>query len=174
MSEVVLLLPNTHRFQQVEVYIRGCTTSTKYWSLSASWRLCPRLYYFYQILTAFNTLSTVEEYPFYRWQLISFACRSHNAVTSFVYHKRKNKKYHTVETFPKPNRKNIENSKIDNPNTQIHDHSLFCLGTRTSIKNGRDKLVWWTQASPLLNIILWGKTWSKLAKMQMNNYFHHN
>jgi hypothetical protein len=101
MSEVVLLLPNTHRFQQVEVYIRGCTTSTKYWSLSASWRLCPRLYYFYQILTAFNTLSTVEEYPFYRWQLISFACRSHNAVTSFVYHKRKNKKYHNVRKILK-------------------------------------------------------------------------
>jgi hypothetical protein len=28
--EVVLLLPNTDRFQQVEDYVRGCTTSTKY------------------------------------------------------------------------------------------------------------------------------------------------
>ena len=90
----------------------------------------------------------------------------------------KNKKYHTEETFPKPNRKIIENSKIitnskivengkiieysdiiensklNNPNTQIHDHSLSWLCTGTSIKFGRVKLVLWTQASPLLNIIL--------------------
>jgi hypothetical protein len=30
MSEVVLLLPNTDRLQQVEDYVRGCTTSTEY------------------------------------------------------------------------------------------------------------------------------------------------
>jgi hypothetical protein len=30
MSEVVLLLPNTDRLQQVEDYGRGCSTSTKY------------------------------------------------------------------------------------------------------------------------------------------------
>ena len=30
MLEVVLLLPNTDRLQQVEDYVRGCTTSTKY------------------------------------------------------------------------------------------------------------------------------------------------
>ena len=50
MSEVRLLLPNTHRPQQVEDYVRGCTT-TKYWPTSTSWRLCQRLHYFYQILT---------------------------------------------------------------------------------------------------------------------------
>jgi uncharacterized protein (DUF1499 family) len=61
MSEVVLLLPNTHRFQQVEDYIRGCTTSTKYWSLSTSWRLYPRLCYIYLILTAFNKLMIMSE-----------------------------------------------------------------------------------------------------------------
>jgi hypothetical protein len=30
MLEVVLLLPNTDRLQQVEDYVRGCATSTKY------------------------------------------------------------------------------------------------------------------------------------------------
>ena len=52
MSEVVLLLPNTDCLQQD--YVRGCTTSTKYWLPST--RLCQRLYYFYQILTAFNKI----------------------------------------------------------------------------------------------------------------------
>ena len=61
MSEVVLLLLNTDRFQQVEDYVRGCTTSTKYWPLSTSWRLCPRLYYFYQILTTFNKLKIMSK-----------------------------------------------------------------------------------------------------------------
>ena len=31
MSEVVLLLANTDRPQKVEDYVRGCTTSSKYW-----------------------------------------------------------------------------------------------------------------------------------------------
>jgi hypothetical protein len=61
LSEVVLLLPNTDRLQQVEDYVRGCTTSTKYWSPSTSWRLCQRLYYFYQILIAFNKLKIISE-----------------------------------------------------------------------------------------------------------------
>jgi hypothetical protein len=30
MSEVVLLIPNTDLLQQVEDYVRGCTTSAKY------------------------------------------------------------------------------------------------------------------------------------------------
>jgi hypothetical protein len=30
MSEIVLLLPNTDSFQQVDDYVRDCTTSTKY------------------------------------------------------------------------------------------------------------------------------------------------
>ena len=61
MSEVVLLLPNTDLLQQVEDYVRGCTTSTKYWPPSTSWRLCQRLYYFYQILTSFNKLKIMLE-----------------------------------------------------------------------------------------------------------------
>jgi hypothetical protein len=42
MSEVALLLPNTDRFQQVEVYVRGCATSSEYWPISTVWRLCQR------------------------------------------------------------------------------------------------------------------------------------
>ena len=61
MSEVVLLLLNTDLLQQVEDYVRECTTSTKYWPLSTSWRLCQRLYYFYQILTSFNKLKIMLE-----------------------------------------------------------------------------------------------------------------
>jgi hypothetical protein len=38
MSEAVLLLPITDRLQQVEDNVRGCSTSTKYWPPSTSWR----------------------------------------------------------------------------------------------------------------------------------------
>jgi uncharacterized protein (DUF1684 family) len=61
MSEVVLLLPNTDHLQQDEDYVRGCSTSTKYWPPSTRWRLCERLFYFYQILTAFNKLKIISE-----------------------------------------------------------------------------------------------------------------
>jgi uncharacterized protein (DUF1499 family) len=61
MSEAVLLLPNIDHFQQIEDYVRSCTTSSKYWPLSTSWRLCPRLYYFYQIPTTFNKLKFISE-----------------------------------------------------------------------------------------------------------------
>ena len=61
MSEVVLLLPNTLRLQQDEDYVRGCTTSTKYSPSSTNWRLCQRLYYFYQILSVFNKLKIMSE-----------------------------------------------------------------------------------------------------------------
>ena len=60
-SEVVLYLPNTDCLQQPEDYFRGCTTSTKYWLHWTRWRLCQRLYYFYQILTAFNKLKIMSE-----------------------------------------------------------------------------------------------------------------
>ena len=61
MSEVALLLPNTDHLQQVEDYVRGSTTSTEYWPISTGWRLCQRLHYFYQILTAFNKLKNMSE-----------------------------------------------------------------------------------------------------------------
>jgi len=41
----------------------------------------------------------------------------------------KNKKYHTVGTVPKSNRKIVERGKIDIPNTQIYDRSFSWLGT---------------------------------------------
>jgi len=53
-SEVALPLWNTDIPQQVEDYVRGCSTSTKYWQPSTIWRLCQRLFYFYKILTSFN------------------------------------------------------------------------------------------------------------------------
>ena len=61
MSEVVLLLPNTDSLQPVEDYVRGYTTSTKYWLPSTNWRLCQRLFYFYQIRTTFNKLKIISE-----------------------------------------------------------------------------------------------------------------
>jgi len=61
MSEVLLLLTKTDRLQQVEDYVRGCSTSNKNWPSSTSWRLYQRLYYFYQILTVFNKLKIMSE-----------------------------------------------------------------------------------------------------------------
>ena len=61
MSEVVLLLPNTDRLQQVEDYVRGCSSSTKYWQTSVGWGLCQRLFFFYQILTDFSKLRIMSE-----------------------------------------------------------------------------------------------------------------
>jgi hypothetical protein len=56
MSEVVLLLRNTDHLWQVECCVRDCYTSIKYWPPSTSSRIYQRLFYFYQILTAFNKL----------------------------------------------------------------------------------------------------------------------
>jgi len=61
MSEVILLLPNTDSIQQIEHDVRGYSTSTKYWPPSTNWRLCQRLYYFYQILASFNKLKMISE-----------------------------------------------------------------------------------------------------------------
>jgi uncharacterized protein (DUF1499 family) len=61
MSEVALLLPNTDHLQQVEDYVRGCTTSTEYWPISTGWRLCQRLHYFYQNTDDFNKLKIISE-----------------------------------------------------------------------------------------------------------------
>jgi len=50
--------------------------------------------------------------------------------------KLKYKKYHTVGSIPKSNRKIVKGGKIDTPNTQIHDRSRSWLGIGTSIKLG--------------------------------------
>ena len=39
-----------------------------------------------------------------------------------------------IGTFPKSNRKIIKRGKMDISKTQIHDSSLYCLGTETPIK----------------------------------------
>jgi hypothetical protein len=51
------------------------------------------------------------------------------------------KKYHTVDTVHKCNRKIVDTRGIDSPNTQIHDHPLFWLGTSISIYSGGVELV---------------------------------
>ena len=48
----------------------------------------------------------------------------------------KNKQYHTVGTVLKSNRQVVERGNIDTPNNQIHDRSLFMVGTDTSINSG--------------------------------------
>ena len=56
-----------------------------------------------------------------------------NGITILI--KMKNKKYHTVGTVPKFNKKIAERGKIDTLKTQIHYHSLSWLGTfRLSLK----------------------------------------
>jgi len=44
------------------------------------------------------------------------------------------------------NRKILEKDNIDSPNRQIHDGTLSCLGTGTSMTIGGVKLVLWAQA----------------------------
>ena len=61
----------------------------------------------------------------------------------------KNKNYHTVGTFQKSNRKIVERAKIETFYKQIHDWSLSWLGTDTSVKSDRVKLVVWPKL-PLL------------------------
>jgi hypothetical protein len=55
-----IILPNTDCLQEVVDYVRICITCSKYWPPSTSWRRCQRLYYFYQILIAFNKLKIMS------------------------------------------------------------------------------------------------------------------
>jgi hypothetical protein len=54
--------------------------------------------------------------------------------------KMKNKTYHTEGTIPKSNRKNRRKMQNRYPYTQIHDCSLFWIGTGTSINSGGFKI----------------------------------
>jgi hypothetical protein len=56
--------------------------------------------------------------------------------TAFIENKMKNEKYHTVGTVPNSNSKFVERGKFDTSNTHIHDRTLSCLGTGTSVKGG--------------------------------------
>jgi hypothetical protein len=62
--------------------------------------------------------------------------------------KLKKKKKHTLKSVLKYNLKIVERDKIDTPNTHVHDHSLSWLGTITSMKRGRAKLVLWAKSFP--------------------------
>ena len=46
----------------------------------------------------------------------------------------KTKKYHTGAKISKSNTQNVERGKLYIVNTRIHDRSLSCIGTGTSIK----------------------------------------
>jgi hypothetical protein len=67
--------------------------------------------------------------------------------------KMKKKRDPTVSTVLKFNRKIIEKGKIDTPTTYLHDQSLSWLGTDTSIKSDKVKLVLLFQNSPLGEMI---------------------
>jgi hypothetical protein len=53
---------------------------------------------------------------------------------------KKAKKYHTVGTIPKSNRKIIERCTINTPDTQMYDRSLSWFGTGTSKSAGKKKI----------------------------------
>jgi hypothetical protein len=55
----------------------------------------------------------------------------------------KKNKYHNVGTVPKSNKKIAAIGRIDTSNIQIHGRSLPWLSTRTSIKSGGVKRVYW-------------------------------
>jgi len=58
------------------------------------------------------------------------------------------KKYHTVGTVPKFNKKNCKKRQKRHPyHTKIHDRTLSWLDTGTSIKSSRVKLVSWTKTN---------------------------
>ena len=65
-------------------------------------------------------------------------------------------KYHTVGTVPKSNRQIVETGRIDTPNTQIHDCLLCWLGTDTSIKSGRVRLVY----KGIAIVIIWNLSYN--------------
>jgi hypothetical protein len=65
----------------------------------------------------------------------------------YLNNKIKNKKYHTVRTIPNSNRKIVERSKFDTPNSKMHYHSLSWLDTGTSINRDGVKLALWVQIS---------------------------
>jgi hypothetical protein len=71
----------------------------------------------------------------------------------------KKKKYHTVGKIPKSNFKIVERGKIDTPNLQIHDLSLFLLGT-----------VLWAQTSPLSEMVRSFKSFQHVCIMPIPTY----
>ena len=58
------------------------------------------------------------------------------------------KKYYTVGTVPKSNRKIVERNKTISL-SEMHNLSLSSFGTGTSIKHGVAKLILWAQLFPV-------------------------
>jgi hypothetical protein len=58
------------------------------------------------------------------------------------------KKYYTVGTVPKSNRKIVERNKTISL-SEMHNLSLSSVGTGTPIKHGAAKLILWTQLFPV-------------------------
>jgi hypothetical protein len=59
----------------------------------------------------------------------------------------KQKKNHTIGAVRKSNWKIVERGKIDALSTHVYGHACSCLGTATSVANGRVKLVLRVQTS---------------------------
>jgi hypothetical protein len=81
-----------------------------------------------------------------------------------------NKKCHTVRTIPNSCINIVESRKIDTPNTQICDSSLSWLGTGTSVKSGRVKLVFWAQIFSLSEMMQSCKCFPYVSKLSTLTY----
>ena len=74
------------------------------------------------------------------------------------------------------NKNTIPSEQLQNPMekskpfTQIHDRSLFWLGTGTSIESGGVKLVLWAQSTPLSEMMWSCKCFLHVSKMSTFTY----
>jgi hypothetical protein len=77
-----------------------------------------------------------------------------------------------VSKLTKCNRNIVERGRMDTPNIQIHDCSLSWLGTGTSIKSGRIRLVLLAEISTLSEM-MWSphviKHWLKIREVSRMN-----
>jgi hypothetical protein len=78
----------------------------------------------------------------------------------------------TIKLIPKSNRKIIERDKMYSPNTQIHHHSLFWVGTDALFffRIAGVKLVLWVQTSTLDGIMLSFKCCPHMSEMSTFTY----
>ena len=90
ISECVLLLPNTVTLKQVEDYIRGCSTSTKYcppltsWRLSEGGLLLPNTVTLKQVEDYIRGCSTSTKYcPLTSWRLYQRVFYFYQILSSF-------------------------------------------------------------------------------------------
>ena len=86
----------------------------------------------------------------------------------YAVNKMKNKPYQTALTVPIANGQIKERGNVDTLNTQIHDSTLTCLGTGTSIKRGGVKLVLLAQTSPINPVMQVFQRVSKMSTLTHN------